>query len=577
MVIAYLVFKSYPVLQGVLTGLVLLVCCLPVGRRWGSSLAAKFAAVARHSRVMVGVIFILSFATVAMLAARRGYPGAYVHDEFSYLLAADTFAEGRLTNPTPPAWKHFETMHVLVRPSYQSKYPPGQGLAMALGQVVFGHPIWGVWLTCALAAAAIYWALLAVVSRPWALAGGLVTCLHPQLLEWGQRYWGGAVATFGGALVLGATLRLCRAGLVPPSTPAGTSPALRSIALAVGIFVLAISRPFEGFVFVVVLAAFFGRAIWREYERRTLLTRLLLPAALVLVPGMLWIGYYNWRVTGKVTRLPYAEHHAVYGTSPLFIFQPPMERPKYNHDELLRFAKDQNYPYMRRDTKKGLAMGVVEGVSGLAISAFGNVSTLAVPLILLPWIVKTSWLMRRLLAVLAIFVAVLMLETYTYGHYAAPAAGVLAAIVCISLRWMNRLGHPVGPLLARISLSLAVLWSFFWWIGFFQWIPVKPDFKETRQPWYAWRSYVENEFLATREGKHLVLVRYAPTHMVHDEWVYNRADLGTAKVVWAREMRDNGELLAAFPDRKVWLMEPDGERLDPVPIDRASAARGPAR
>ena len=107
--------------------------------------------------------------------------------------------------------------------------------------------------------------------------------------------------------------------------------------------------------------------------------------------------------------------------------------------------------------------------------------------------------------------------------------------------------------------------------------PVKPDLKETRQPWYAWRSYVEHEFLAKRDGKHLVLVRYAPTHMVHDEWVYNRANLDAAKVVWAREMPDNRELLDAFPDRKVWIMEPDGERLEPVPIDRAAAAHGPAR
>jgi hypothetical protein len=58
------------------------------------------------------------------------------------------------------------------------------------------------------------------------------------------------------------------------------------------------------------------------------------------------------------------------------------------------------------------------------------------------------------------------------------------------------------------------------------------------------------------------MVRYEKdNHNIHDEWVYNGAEIDNAKVLWARELdsQQNAYLFAYFKDRKIWLVTPDGD------------------
>ena len=148
---------------------------------------------------------------------------------------------------------------MIQHPTYASKYPPAQGLTLALGQVLTGYPIVGVWLSVGLACAAICWMLAGWCPLRWAWMGGLVALVglvfsrsFPSLKRcayWSQSYWGGTVAALGGALVFGALPRIMKKQRVRDA-----------LWLALGLAILANSRPFEGLVVSIPVVVVLG--IW---------------------------------------------------------------------------------------------------------------------------------------------------------------------------------------------------------------------------------------------------------------------------------------------------------------------------
>jgi hypothetical protein len=300
-------------------------------------------AIAVKRSLVIAVLACATFLGCLGVADVLREPVPRVQDEFSYLLMSDTFAKGRIANPTPPLPEFFETFHVLVRPAYVSKYYPAQGVFLAIGEKLTRHPAVGIWLSSALACAATCWMLQAWAGPVWGLVGGLVVMIQLGVFSyWSQTYWGGMVAALGGALFFGALRRLW-----------DRSSWSSAVWLGIGIVILMNSRPVEG-----LMATALGGAVllYRTRQSRQWATArfwhsLVIPAGTVLLLGAAATAAYNHAVTGSYLRTPYVEHERQYQETPPFIFLPMRSKIEYSSPALRKFYEDveiYRYEYERR-------------------------------------------------------------------------------------------------------------------------------------------------------------------------------------------------------------------------------------
>jgi hypothetical protein len=497
----------------------------------------ELSALARRKTLSCVALGVLVLLLRAALLPIWPIPKPGIYDEFSYLLQADTFAQGRLTNPAHPLWQFFESIYILQQPTYASRFPPAQALALAAGQVFFGHPWFGVWLSAGLLAAALCWALQGWLPPGWALLGafiGLDLCVFSY---WMNSYWGGAVAAIGGALVTGAWVRIVHG-------KQWYYPWL----LGIGAVVVILARPFEGSLLVVPTLIALGLA--------NRMTRVFLPVIITGVLGACWLAYDNYRVTGHPLRLPYREYYEQYEIVPPFSIVPISSTARtLQHFDLEARNRET---YERARSWRLLIDRPLDWLTQVRYY-FGNLIWLLPVIVFIPALWRSK--RTRFALILTVIMGVAsLIEVWWYPHYGAPFLAALLILVAQSMRYLRQWkyrGRGVGRFLVNampVAVFVVTITSEAEAIAVHQ----TPDQIQARNGQIAQKENIEQALLKKKSGQHVIFVNYTGLPSPHDEWIYNPANIDAAPVIWALDLGQtkNEKLRRYYPGRSFWRFTP---------------------
>ena len=529
-----------------------------------SKWAAATHRLASRTVLCMAILAVLPVALRLAMLHTSPIPTPLGADDFSYLLLGDTLSHFRLTNPVHPMHRFFETFFILQEPSYSSIYPLGPGLALAFGELVFRQPWAGIAISTAAFTAACYWMLRAWTTLGWALVGGILAVIQfGPFSHWMNTYWGGALAAAAGCLVFGAMPRLRDRWRTRDA-----------ILLGIGLAIHLLTRPFESILLGFSVVLFFAPFIAKRRE----LLRAASIAALIVLPALGLMLLHDKQVTGSWTTLPYALCRYQYGVPSTFTFQ----ANPVPHNQLTR---EQQISYDVQSFVHGPGTDTIasflERLAGrVRFYRFFFLPALYLAWPAFFWSLRDS-MMRYVFFTLLIFFVGTNVYGYFYAHYVAGVTCLFLLVTVVSLEYLSRLkvgGHLVGPDAVRVILFLCGAHFLFW---FGVQLAGNQEFARVLEEYQTWDEVNHgdldgrlgvNRQLAQYPGKQLVFVRYWPKHTL-TEWAYNSADIDRQSVVFARDLGagENENLLAYYPDRTAWLLEPDARPPKLSPYQRRDA------
>jgi len=292
---------------------------------------------------------------------------------------------------------------------------------------------------------------------------------------------------------------------------------------------------------------------------RTRAGNVFVPLAAAMAATMAFMVYYNSRLTGHALLFPYVLNARTYESAGLFLWDHPREPLHYNNEQFEEFYNGwelENYNNSWRDVWRVTSEKVTR--SGSTYFWWGA-------LLLLPGL-PFALLDRRLrlpLAILLVVAAGFLSVIWSMPHYAAPVTCVIVLLLVEAARHVRTIrvfGHPVGRALSRAAVVLLAAAAAF---GVAHRACDPLVWACTGDPSRA----AVAEKLSRTPGKHLVVVRYRTGYNVHDDWVFNGAEIDGAKLLWARETnpQQDRKLFDYFKDRQIWLIEPEVDNTELIP------------
>lgn len=272
-----------------------------------------------------------------------------IHDEYSYLLQARMFLDGRWSYPSHATLPQlFDSMHVINNGRVASRYFPGTGLWLA-PFVLIGYPKVGIWTAGAILCAFVFLIGRLVSNNTGGYIAGILTALSPGMAIFSNLLLSSVPTAMGLAIGLYGTLCWIQ------------DRKLRWLIVSgLGIAFAGMCRPLTALSWLVILVPWLAFDLVRESQTKKIpwsqSLRAVCSFGIPLMIALFIQGTQNHAITGSIWELPYVAYQENYTPNHRYGFNNVVRGKQVatpnRLDEYDAWAENLTYPLALKNLEK---------------------------------------------------------------------------------------------------------------------------------------------------------------------------------------------------------------------------------